>query len=74
MSGFRFALGEAVRIAKTGDLATVLKQHRTEYDDFYTIRRAYDGAQFELPETALRSSAVGTNVIHFPLSPSTAVQ
>lgn len=65
MSGFRFALGETVRIAKTGVLATVLKQHRTEYDDFYTIRRAYDGAQFDLPETALRGSAAASNVVEF---------
>lgn len=74
MSGFRFALGEAVRIAKTGDIATVLKQHRTEYDDFYTIRRAYDGAQFELPETALRGSAAASNVVEFPLHQISAVQ
>lgn len=74
MSGFRFALGEAVRIAKTGDLATVLKQHRTEYGDFYTARRAYDGAQLDLPEEHLRSSAPASNVVAFPLRPTSAVQ
>ncbi len=30
--------------------------------------------QFELPETALRSSAVGTNVIALPLAVGQAVQ
>lgn len=74
MSDFRFAIGEPVRIAKTGDLATVLKQHRTDYGDFYTMRRAYDGAQIDLPEEHLRSSAPASNVVAFPARLSSAVQ
>ncbi|MCW0235243.1 MAG: hypothetical protein OJJ21_16705 [Ferrovibrio sp.] len=71
MTQFRFALGEPVRIAKTGELATVLKQHRTDYGDFYTARRVVDGAQLELPEEHLRSSAPASNVI--PIRAAVAV-
>lgn len=65
MSDFRYALGEPVRIAKTGEIATVLKQHRTEYGDCYTARRVRDGAQLDLPEEHLRAAAPVSNVVPF---------
>ncbi|UOK71677.1 hypothetical protein [Ancylobacter polymorphus] len=66
MTQFRYALGEPVRIAKTGEIATVLKQHRTGYGDYYTARRANDGAQLEFPEEHLRAATPLNNVVPFP--------
>jgi len=74
MSGFRFAHGEAVRIAKTGDLATVISRTATPYENFYEVRRAGDGVQIDVSENALRSSSAYSNVIPFPSAHNGAVQ
>lgn len=67
MTQFRYALGEPVRIAKTGELATVRGQHRTEYTDFYTLSvcRNDEWFQVDLPAEHIRSSAPLNNVIPF---------
>ncbi|HEY9250113.1 MAG TPA: hypothetical protein VIO38_13320 [Rariglobus sp.] len=58
-----------MRIAVSGDIATVLTTYRTPFEDFYTIRRIYDGAQFDVSSAQLRRNGTGegaSNVVAFP--------